>query len=87
MKDDKYIRMVRLQAQIEVLEQLPYETVYQPGADPMRPAQKSAVMMSDLCDALNAKRNELAELDGSKAIARLKSELKKLKDEHEEDKE
>lgn len=87
IKDAKYMRIIQLRAQIAVLEELPYETVYQPGTDPMKPVQKSAVMMTDLCSILNSKREELAELDDSKTIARLKADLKKIKDEHEKNKE
>lgn len=82
--------MVRLQAQIDVLKELPYQSVYKADAQLNDLKMKSAVLMDDICDTLKQKRDELATLNGDKEIARLKKiiserdeEIENLKKENE----
>lgn len=78
---DKYIEMLKISAQIEVLQELPYKSVYSADSklDDLR--MKSAVMMDDLIKTLNDKREALSVLNGSKEI----SKLKKVIGEHSEE--
>ena len=69
---EKYIKMLVLSAQIEVLKDLPYQTVYKSDAQLNDLKQKSAVMMDDLIRILNEKRAELQVLDGTVSINKLK---------------
>ncbi len=69
---EKYIKMLVLSAQIEVLKDLPHQTVYKSDAQLNDLKQKSAVMMDDLIRILNEKRAELQALDGTVMINKLK---------------
>ena len=73
--DSKYFQMMVLAAQIEALQELPYNTVYPANSNLGELKQKSAVYMDDLIRILNEKRGELAKLDGSKVIHGLKTQL------------
>lgn len=73
--NNKYIEMVRLSAQIDVLQELPYQSVYKADAQLNDLKMKSAILMDDLIKVLGEKREKLAVLDGSKQITKLKKEI------------
>lgn len=69
---EKYIKMLILSAQIEVLKELPHTSVYKIDSQLDNLKQKSAIMMDDLIKVLQQKRAELHALDGTDAIKKLK---------------
>lgn len=75
MVDDKYIEMLKLSAQIELCQELPYQTVFKADSKLNDLKMKSAVLMDDLVDVLNQKRERLALLNGTKTINKLNKQI------------
>lgn len=75
MSDDKYIEMLKLSAQIELLQELPYQTVFKADAQLNDLKMKSAVLVDDLVGVLNEKRERLALLNGTKTINKLTKQI------------
>lgn len=75
MSDDKYIEMLKLSAQIELLKELPHQPVYKADAQLNDLKMKSAVLMDDLIEVLNQKRERLALLNGTKTINKLNKQI------------
>lgn len=70
--ETKYIRMLILSAQIDVLEELPYTHVYKSDSNLSNLIQKSAILMDDVIRVRNEKRVELNELSNTSQVSKLK---------------